>query len=59
MFHLIAVAEFADESSFTAGMASSEGQAVLEDVPTFATAGAVVLTGPGTEAPPTGSRVGP
>ena len=45
-YHLIAVLDFDDESSFGAGMGGAEGQAAVEDLPNFAAAGVTLLTGP-------------
>ena len=48
-YHLVAVLEFADEAAFGAGMGSEQGRATQADLPNFAQAGAMLLTGPGRE----------
>ena len=46
----VAEAEFDDADSLGAAMASAEGQAVVADIPNYATGGAVMLSYPVQEA---------
>lgn len=46
-YHLVAVLEWDDEAAFGAAITSAEGAAATADVPTFATNGATMVTGPG------------
>lgn len=43
--HLVAVLTFDDEAAFLAAAGSDEGKAAVADVDTFATGGALMLTG--------------
>ena len=45
-FHVVAVLEFTDETTFGAALSSAEGQAAAADVANFATTGATMLAGP-------------
>lgn len=45
-YHLVAVLEFQDETSFASGMGGPEGQAAVADLANFAGAGVAMLTGP-------------
>jgi uncharacterized protein (TIGR02118 family) len=44
-YHVVAILEWDDEQSYLASMASLEGQAALDDLPNFATAGITLLPG--------------
>ncbi|HVL85401.1 MAG TPA: EthD family reductase [Pseudonocardia sp.] len=48
-YHLVAVLDWESQESFQAGLASSEGEAALADLPNFAGAGVTMLTGPANE----------
>ena len=43
--YMVAVLTFADREAFLAGFGGPEGKAAGDDVPTFATGGATLLTG--------------
>jgi len=43
------VLDWESQESFQAGLASSEGEAALADLPNFAGAGVTMLTGPANE----------
>jgi len=43
--HLVAVLTFDDQAAFVAATRSDEGKAAVADVDTFATGGALILTG--------------